>query len=232
MSRLRSTLAVSGVVLAGVGFAMVLDRGLAGGLTLTEIALIPVALLALFQGVRTVQDRRRTSLSLAETGDPETEQELPAPGDDFDRKLDRVGRLQGSYGARQREARSRERIDDRIERAAVATLTRRLGCTENDAQALLGEGTWTDDPVAAAFFTGELRGFSLSDRLRYVLDTTPRYRRRAIHAADAVAAIADGASVPEAGRRTVVTDERRSLDPSDRSGSDSESAPGTDEVSA
>lgn len=192
---IRKVLAVLGVVLAAGGFVMLFDRGLASRFSTTQTALIPIGALALLQAYRVVRGRMRTTIEIAETDDPETEQDLTVPGEDFDEwiaSLASTGRLvrsdvTGSGAGRDHLIRNRNRVRDRLEEAAVATISNKWGCPEARARQALREGTWTDDPYAAAYFTGEPPAVGLRERVSYVFSSQGRYQRRANRAARAIA---------------------------------------------
>lgn len=190
----RELLTGLGLTVALAGFLMIVDPNLARALATSRGMLILIATLAAFQGYRVVRDRKRTALEVAETGDPETEQDLPVPGDDFDDLIGQVQRLHSPFGGtrsprhdRNSFVRYRRRLKRRLEDAAVATITRKHGCTEETARAAIEDGSWTDDPFAAAFFTGRLEGIGWSDRVRLRFSGQGRFERRATHAARAIA---------------------------------------------
>lgn len=188
----RELLTGLGLVVALAGFLTIFEPRLARALATSRGMLLAVAALAAIQGYRVARDRRRTALQVAETGDPETEQDLAVPGDDFDDLLARVRRLHSPYGRtignrRDSFVQHRRRIKRRLESAAVATITRKFGCTEAAAREAIEAGTWTEDPYAAAFFTGRLEGVDWRDRLRLRFAAQSQFERRATHAAQAIA---------------------------------------------
>lgn len=185
----RALAAVVGVLAVGVGVATMVHPGVASEFSVDRTMVFGVGVLALVQSYRVVRDRRNTPVSAAETPDPETEQDLPAPGEDFDELLSRV---RWRYAGRRRRnpgERATRRVRNRLERAAVSTITRKWGCTPEQAREALREGAWTDDPVAAAYFTGELHGVGLGRRIRLALAAETREQRRAARAAEAIAAL-------------------------------------------
>jgi len=196
---IRKVLAVLGVGLAALGLVLVFDRGLAARLSVTETVLIPIAALALIQGYRVLRGRMGTSVQIAETGDLETEQDLGVPGDDFDERLARL-RGNATFGVagagttttrRDHVIRNRERIRNRLEEAAVATVSNKWGCSTDRAREAIEEGAWTDDPYAAAFFTGEVEDLALRERVRNVLSPESRYQIRAKRGAAAIAELSE-----------------------------------------
>ncbi|WP_246985937.1 DUF7269 family protein [Halorientalis marina] len=101
-----------------------------------------------------------------------------APGDAFDERLATVS---------VRDATDRAEIRDRLRTVAAAVLVDTTGCDRATARDRLAEGTWTDDPMARAFFTESPPSFRA--RVRTVLTGEPTFVRRARRV---VAVIADG----------------------------------------
>jgi len=195
----RELLTAIGIVVALGGFTMIFWPELGRALASSRGMVVAVGVLAAIQGYRIARDRRRTALEVAETGDPETEQDLPVPGEDFDDLVEYMQNMGGPrpgtsrHRRRRRDSfvRSRRRLKGRLEDAAVATITRKYGCTDAEALESLERGTWTDDPFAAAFFTGSLDGVGLVDRLRLRFALGGRFERRAVRAARAIADLSD-----------------------------------------
>lgn len=192
---IRKALAAIGVVLAVGGFLMLLDRGLAAQLTTTQTVLIPIGVLAGIQAYRVIRGRMRTKVEVAETPDRETEQDLEVPGESFDERVAELGST-GSFAAggvpgrpaqRDHVIRNRDRLRNRLEEAAVATIAHKWGCSRERAREALREGTWTDDPHAAAYFTGEIEPVGIGRRVVLALSSEARYQRRARRAAEAIA---------------------------------------------
>ncbi|WP_267642766.1 DUF7269 family protein [Haloarchaeobius amylolyticus] len=182
--KLRTILSVLGVAIAGVAFALVLFPQVAAGMSMGEAILVVLGVLALVQGVRIGASRLRTRYVQAETPDPEQSQELPTPGDEFDDLLREAG------GDRRRMD-SREQVATRLERAAIATIARTQSCSLSEARRRVESGEWTDDPYAAAFFTGELEGGSFLSRVDLFGGTRSQYHRWAVHAATEIARMSE-----------------------------------------
>lgn len=79
---------------------------------------------------------------------PEVERPTPvsAPGDEFDRKLSGWRGRVPIVGATVQET-----VRRRLRRTAVQVIAADEGCGREEAERRVDEGTWTDDPVAAAF---------------------------------------------------------------------------------
>ncbi|WP_435347556.1 DUF7269 family protein [Haloarchaeobius sp. HRN-SO-5] len=181
---LRTVLSVVGVALALTGFVLVAVPGLASSVALDDAVLVVVGLLAVVQGVRVAWSRRRSPYEQVETPDPEDAQDLPTPGDEFDDLL-------VDAGTDRRAVKSRETVRERLKRAAVATIVRTQGCSRTEAQRRVDEGEWTDDPYAAAFFTGRVEGASLVSRIDLRNEMESQYQRWAVHAASEVARLSE-----------------------------------------
>lgn len=182
----RELLAAAGAAAATLGVVMVVAPGVAADVGRGQLLVVLVGLLAGVQGVRAAMERRRSEVSAAETGDPETPPDLPAPGARFDERLASVGTYHPRTTAGRRDVR------ERLTEAAVATLSRREQCSEPVAREMLREGTWTDDPVARAFFSEEgRRSLPLREQLASVVEGR-RFDREAARVVDAIAAVEEG----------------------------------------
>lgn len=103
---------------------------------------------------------------------PEWTPSTPAPGDDLERLLDHWSLLPVSPTRR-------DRIRNRLRRAAIQTIIRTTSCSSTVAQERLEQGIWTDDPAAAAFVQAQ------PDPTRSVLSWI-RFPHRARRAAQAI----------------------------------------------
>lgn len=165
-----------GVGLVVVGFAMMFVPGLSALFPANEVYLSVVGVGFALQTVTFVRSRMRTPYEQTETGDPEISQDLPTPGDDFDELLAQAGATR-QYGNQ------RETVRERLRRAAVDVVVRTEGVSREEAVARIDDGSWTDDPYAAAFFTGRVEDASLVERLSLFDRTRSQYERWANHAA-------------------------------------------------
>jgi len=186
VSRLTQALTVAGVVLGVVGLAGVIAPDAVAGLPAGRGALVLVGAAILLQGLRVVNRRRTEPPEELETPDTELQLELPTPGDDVDADL----RFLAEERRYDRERRRRTRT--RLREAAVEAVARRRGCSTEEAREIVERGEWTDDPLAASFFTTVRESGSLSDDVRYLLRNESLYHRRAHHAAREVNRIATG----------------------------------------
>jgi hypothetical protein len=186
MSRVRWVAIAVGVALVCWGLAVAVAPALAGGISLTPELLGVVAVVALVGGAGTIRARLGTDEADLDLPTPESTRAQPTPGAEFDddiAALEPGGRMQGT--------RERRAVRDRLDELAVAVLVRE-GDSEHVARERLAEGTWTDDPYAAAFFAeARASDVPLEERLRAAFSPEPSSRRRARHAADALARIAN-----------------------------------------
>lgn len=182
---------VVGAVAVLLGLAVVFARGLASGITPEWALVVLVGVLAVVQGLRFVQARRRTDLRETETSDPEKRYDAPTPGDDVERSL-AVAR-KWSRAARS----TRRSLRERLTNAAVQAVMDETGCSRAAAVGQVRSGAWTDDPVAAAFLGPDVR-LSRRDRARLLVRTRsplgqyPHSFARTVAAVDALTTVGVG----------------------------------------
>lgn len=176
-------------VLAGiVAFALGVGTLLAPDILTVDGVFLPVvAILALALAARAAQIRRGGDRTRAETPDPEVAEPVPAPGDDLREALAAFTNVRRRGGTRSLRAGLRA--------AAVRVLTR-VGIEEREAKARVDAGTWTDDPVAAAFLAGVGGTQSLRGRLRAAAGGESEFRRGVRRTVDA---IVDASQLPYEG---------------------------------
>jgi uncharacterized protein (DUF58 family) len=107
----------------------------------------------------------------------ETPPAVAVPGDDFARLL-RDADWDG------------DDLRHRLHETAVAVLSKHAGWSPSTAQERLDDGSWTDDPEAAALFADG--PVSARDHVRSLVSGEPPVRKRARHAADALYELATG----------------------------------------
>lgn len=180
MNALRRGALAVGLVLVGGGLAVVVAPDLAAGLNPSSVLVSAIGVLALLTGLAGVRARLGTEFSRADLPDPERRVATTVPGSDADENL-------ATLSARTRyRLMTGHSLRRRVRAAAIDVLVAE-GYTETDAEAALAEGTWTDDPYAAAFFTGESAALPLWVRARDALGGEPGARVQARHAIDALA---------------------------------------------
>ncbi|KTG10605.1 hypothetical protein AUR64_08020 [Haloprofundus marisrubri] len=181
---MRTITAFAGLTATVFGFAVVVDRGLAGLFDLNYLIVTLVGALALVQGVRYGLSRRKTPLHATTTDDPELRYHVPVPGDEVDMEF----ASERSFG----RAQKREKVRDRLREAALETLVGYGGLTREEAQKRLNEGTWTDDALAAAALHESPRRPSVVTRIRAMFRTESAFERSARHVVDELVAIQEG----------------------------------------
>lgn len=120
------------------------------------------------------------------------------PGRQFDWALSRVlGRLEADPDAEAWEA---ERVRERLRAAVVAVRTDGADRTRAAVEAELGDGSWTEDRVAAAFLGGDdAPDIGLARRLYAWLYPARAFERRVRRTVDAIETVAGrGAATDEA----------------------------------
>jgi len=181
----RRITATLGALLGVVGLVAVAVPRITTPLPTGDAFIVIVGGVLLLGTLGQIQRRRRTEVEYAETPDAELAVDLPTPGDDFDRRLNRLSLT------RFNEA-DRHRLREDIGEVAVTTLQRREAYSAEEAREALEAGTWTGDPFAAAFFTGRAPDAEVTDRLRELLHRELPFKRRAVRAVDAVERLLEG----------------------------------------
>lgn len=178
--RPRDVLVGAGVLALAAGVAVVVDPGLAAIVDAQRTLVYAVGAITALFALGAIQRRRRATIEQAETPDPEDRATLRSPGDDVDAAL-----RTGNVGPRTRAAPGGDSLRDRVRTVAVARLVDRENCTPEAAESMLEAGTWTDDPLAAAYFSQEHRAQlqeGYATRLRAFLGRTPSEADYARHA--------------------------------------------------
>lgn len=142
-----------GVVIAivtlatGVGLMFTPDVAtqVPGSMIVAEVA----ALLSVVLGAWLVRTRYNTETRDASIPDVERRMTYPTPGEEVDRLLYRMLNL------REGLIEYRQEIEERVGDIARAILMTRFECSSEQAVEMLREGSWTDDPQAASFFSRE-----------------------------------------------------------------------------
>lgn len=177
-----------GVAAAAVGLALAVQPSLLGGAGPDEWAVNVLGAVALLYAGILVYARRTGELETAAVPDPETPTTPPSAGDEMD------ALLAAAASTRLRATDRRHRLRRRLEQATTAALCRREDCDTETAREMLAEGAWTDDPVAASYFTDgplEVADVPLSARFRLRLSTPSRRAYAVRRVADEMAALTD-----------------------------------------
>lgn len=176
--------AAVGTVLAVLGLVALAVPELTTALPANDSVVLGLGVLLVLGGVRDVLRRRNTDHAYAETSDTEQPVELPAPGREFDRSFDGLSTLLYPANAR---SRLRREVTD----VATETLQRRFDYTESEAREALREGTWTDDPFAAASFSGRPTGADALSRVRELFRSGTPFQHRMRRAVDELYELAE-----------------------------------------
>jgi hypothetical protein len=179
---LRRILLALGVGTGVAGLVLAAFPGLAVGMGAHSIFVLVVGAFAGMEALLDVQARRRTKPTQAETGDPEAGLVPERAGVEIDEAL-----AVAEHGLDRYTRERRDAIRDRVRSAAVEVLTRREECTPEEASAMLQQGSWTDDPYAAAFFGANAdENLPWRVRVRDAIRPESRFGRRASHAIAAI----------------------------------------------
>jgi hypothetical protein len=189
---MRRLVTVAGAAVALVGLIAVAVPELVLGLPVDRALVGILGGVLLLGAASGIQRRRNLTLEYAETADPEVAAEMPAPGDEFDDRLDKAVGMRNTRDLR-------IQIRQSLHGAAVETIRRRTGRDEAEAERALEEGTWTDDPFAVGFFTTQPVRLPGRTRLETFFDPTPRYRRRIDHVTDALYELVTGEEADDDG---------------------------------
>ncbi|ELY95478.1 DUF58 domain-containing protein [Natrialba taiwanensis] len=155
-------------------------------LSLTDSAIGVVALIAVLVGLRSLGRRsnRRERPNSAEAA-PERRVNVPVPGHSLSSSVADFRQATAEYTTRGR------RTVDGLRAAAMAVLTRFEGDTVAAATDRIEAGTWTDDPIAAAFLSDSVDQpkRSLRARLQRITDGETAFQRGVRHTAAAIASV-------------------------------------------
>lgn len=176
LSRTERLLLVGGVLAVGAGLVVMAAPGLAGPVGAGEGVLFLFGLLAAIQTVRTAGDYWRRPYVEATLPDVEGVESGSVPGERLDGLLARDGRGARTY---------RRNVVRYVRHVAVEVLAAETGRSEADVRASLDDGTWTDDPVAAALFTDDIDP-SWPDAVRAALGVETAFQRRVRRAVGAL----------------------------------------------
>jgi hypothetical protein len=131
--------------------------------------------------VVTVYVRRSAEFERASVPEPEERTAFDRPGVELDRLVTRA------FSATDVNAmQARDHLRERLHPIAVGVVMRRENVSEERAEALIEEGSWTDDQFAARYFAGTPVDVELSTRLRWTLRGESLRAVCARHAVDAL----------------------------------------------
>ena len=174
--RLRTAIGAAAVL---AGFLVAFDRGLAGILDFSYVAVTVVGAFAVVQGLRYANARRSADRRSLDPGEPERRARAVVLGTDFDADVARA------IGTGRRRYKLRNRLRDRVRTAAVAAVARDRDTSRSRATDLVTAGKWTDDPIAAAFLAPDVP-YPLAHRVRTRVLGQSRFRTGLDAAMDAI----------------------------------------------
>lgn len=195
MKRSRLALGLVGTAVFVLGLAIVATPSTASALPVDPVvellggpyvfvALFGVVAFAVVLGVMLA--RAIAGLDESTPPDPEDIYQVPQPGHRFDRFVEGGGSVgRRVFGSRH------EGVRRRIQQTALATLVRAEGLTRSEAETAIARGTWTDDPVAAAFLS-ERRTPSVTERLVSAIRGQSTFQQGARRAALEIARVDEG----------------------------------------
>lgn len=183
----RYVLLALAIGVAVVGLVLAFAPGVVSVVTLPKQLSTWLAGLAVLAGLyRAYLWLRRDSRSRT-LPEPERGRPVSVPGDKFDTLLVRTPTVGTSSGDR-RALKVREELED----GALSVLTQYQGYSRQEARQRLDDGTWTEDPLAAEFFTSVSgTGSSLRESVTGSFYGEGPFRRRARHVAAELDRIAD-----------------------------------------
>lgn len=188
MSKGRSLLAGIALGAFALGVVLIGSPSTARAVPLGDGVVRAIGVVAVASGVLVLARRRDVEMETASVPDIEQPQSLPVPGEDVD---DLFGEPWAVSDVRAENSRQGE-LRRRLTEIAVPLVAEAHDCTSEEAMELLADGTWTDDPRAAAFFCRGLPDWApRSVRLRTVLSGTDPVYRWARHATDELWALSE-----------------------------------------
>ncbi|MFB6197888.1 MAG: hypothetical protein ABEI52_06425, partial [Halobacteriaceae archaeon] len=136
-----------GAVATILGMFFVVAPGLSDIIAVGSLTIYAIGAFALLLSFLSYMSRRRVEFTEANTPSPESPSPLPAPGEEVNRLIREV-----ESSALDRYESERRPLDQRLEEVAIRIVSRTEECSRDEARELLKNGTWTDDPLAAAYF--------------------------------------------------------------------------------
>lgn len=188
--RSRVLLAAVGALAVTLGAATAAVPALAG---VVAIPRVPVAVVGGIAGVFALLVGIRRRHSTVRAADPPMVEEAsthPVAGTSFDDRLRIAGRPSIEAARQRRESR------EHLAAVAVDVLVAVESDSEREAEAALADGTWTDDPLAAAYFTGDPPRAGVRAAIAAYLDRRSRHDRMVAHVVDALRDRLDGEGRP------------------------------------
>jgi hypothetical protein len=189
----RNVLAAVGVAVAAVGFVLLAFPELARSLTTGQSFLYGVGAVAFFYGLHVASERYGADIEGYDPAVQEAVQDLPAPGFEFERKLD-LAREKSQFDNREIQL----EVRDELEAIAVEIVARRQGCPPAEARRRLVTGEWTDHEPVAAFFTESGARMTGMDLLKVMAGRHTSFAERVGRTVDELVRLWDGDQAPAA----------------------------------
>jgi len=220
VSRTRRGLLVVGLVSGLGGVLFVASPGIVRGVSLTGAArTAPVAVVGVATAVLAARsllnglgddapdDGEGRTATAGAFPSPERRPRYDPPGTEFARRVDAIGWTD----RRDAKPANRRELRDDLRDVAASALSRADGASPSEVETRLDDGSWTDDPVASAFFAGDLvPSLSPSGYVRALVRGEPPFARRARRAVAALSKRSgadDVTPAPSADLRTAFEDE-------------------------
>lgn len=189
MNYIRRSLLVIGVVSCLIGLLLITSPTLATVVELTgtvrALPFVLIGLVALILGARYaltgVPSHATETVRERATDYPSPADRPPyaRPGTRFTRQLAEITWT----NRREEKPESRLALRSELHEIAITVLSQTDNWTRAECETRLNDGSWTDDPQAAAFFTDDVvPSLSIQHHLRSLRTTEPPFARRARHA--------------------------------------------------
>jgi hypothetical protein len=161
---------IGGGLAVALGIIVAVQPGVARSIELGEAVLKLVGLVAVYLAYRAYKKRRWATFERPSLPDVESKYSFDTPGASFTDRVDAA--------AASKRADGREQLRKELHQTTIEVLVMYRGYTESEAEAAIENGSWTDDPYAAAFFTYEMPSRPLSARLEDAVEGNIAFERR------------------------------------------------------
>lgn len=156
-----------------LGIIVAVQPGVVRPFEVGEAVLNIVGLVAVYLAYRAYKKRRWATFERPSLPEVESKYAFETPGSSFTDRL--------HAAAATKRADGRETLRKELHQTTIEVLMVYRGYTESDADAAIEDGSWTDDPYAAAFFTFETPPRPLSARIEDALEGHIAFERRGKH---------------------------------------------------
>lgn len=183
----RLVLIACGTAAAVIGLALAALPGFRVGMALPEGVSFVVGLLAVVAGLYRARSFLRTDEDEFRFPDRERGRPVVVPGQEFDDLLSDVPRTRVAGDGRWL------RVREELREAAVRVLVTYHGVAADEAESMIEDGTWTEDRLAAEFFTTPGgTGTSIRESFATTLGAEGPFHRRARRTAREIHRLAGG----------------------------------------